>query len=957
MSLFVVNRFTGEDPQDSQLSAQDRLEKLKSEIALRKQQRLEKKNVESPPKETQLSETLPRKKQKIGKNGVSKDAPLPKESEKVKRKKHRTGNSTPFSPKAYDKSLSSKGQTTDEKCVSDDVDSDSEHESADKDEPTAVEDNRLQAREESKGSDDADEGDPDAVGGFSVLGNFENAALKPVKRVLPDWLAHPSIIQADLKRRKCAAPGDQEGDPDMKILDEELQKRLHENGIHSFFPVQRQVVPVLMKDLKCGIFGGQCGMRPRDICVSAPTGSGKTLAFVLPVIQALRKRVVPHVRAVVILPVRDLAEQVFTVFRQYCAGTSLKVGLVVGRKTLAVEQATLVKKREGLYHSLVDILVATPGRLVDHINSTPGFDLSHLRFLVVDEADRMMEDIKQDWLVTVETAAFTAAPLAYFPLSRTPPGPLTIASAQCSQLPVKKGEIQAAGGFVGKYTTPEGLTEYFVECSAAEKPLVVLHFLHNLKFRQVLCFTNSVESTHRLYLLAKLFGGIKVCEFSSRQQGERRKKIIRQFANGKVDLLVCSDAMARGMDVENVKCVISYDNPPYIKTYIHRVGRTARAGKAGTSISLLEKKEIFHFKQMMRDAGKWPRIREMKVGRQALRPLVEPFQAALRQLPDILKNEPSKKRANQQFKVTATDVLNPEVVTSDIEHAVATEKVDGTCCLIDIYQGQPWMWARLDRKPNKAGDKKFQRYQTQLRAWRESGETGEPPTLQWDVHKDFKEVPENWIPASGIKVVDGVPQPDNIGHTPGWVPVERKSRQYCWHLASVDLDQGFGLVLRANEDNSGLLIECTPLSQLCRKTCELIGTNVNGNPYGIGSKQEPAHFLVAHGSLPVICPSPVNGPALREWFEVDEEDGSSRVEGIVWHCPSGMLFKLHRNHLNLSWPVRNPQLSQRPVRISVDSAKYSIDMDTKSQFSVLAAVHDQAAEKLCELDSLYAGER
>lgn len=322
-----------------------------------------------------------------------------------------------------------------------------------------------------------------------------------------------------------------------------------------------------------------------------------------------------------------------------------------------------------------------------------------------------------------------------------------------------------------------------------------------------------------------------------------------------------------------------------------------------------------------------------------------------------VQNEPSKKRANQPFKVTASDMLNPDVVASDVEAALVTEKVDGTCCLVELYQGRPWLWARLDRKPSKAGDKKFQRYQTELRAWKDAGETGEPPSLKWDFKKDFKDVPGTWIPASGIQVIDGVPQPDSIGHTPGWVPLEKHSRQYCWHLASVDLDGGLGLVLRASKDTSTLIVECTPLSQLCGKTCELIGTNINGNAYDIGSKQEPLHLLVVHGSLSVICPSPLDEPALRHWFEADKEISNNRVEGIVWHCPSGKLYKLHRHHLNLPWPVKNPVLSQARVKICVDSAKFTFNSDTESQFVTLSCVHDQTAEKLCELASLLASAR
>ncbi|XP_076471287.1 RNA ligase 1-like [Babylonia areolata] len=330
-----------------------------------------------------------------------------------------------------------------------------------------------------------------------------------------------------------------------------------------------------------------------------------------------------------------------------------------------------------------------------------------------------------------------------------------------------------------------------------------------------------------------------------------------------------------------------------------------------------------------------------------------------------VQNTPSTKRANQQFKVTASDVLNPEVDVHDLEAACATEKVDGTCCLVQEYQGLPWLWARLDRKPNKQGDKKFQRYQSKLKAWKESEQTDKPPSMTWDHEKDFKEVPATWIPASGIEVVDGDPQPDKLGHTPGWVPVETNSRQYCWHLSSVNLDLGIGLVLCRGDDGRELVIKCQPLSELCGKTCELIGTNINGNPYGVGNKRTPLHLLVVHGSLPVTCPSPAQSGALHRWLSKEEEEeepetdsDSNKVEGVVWHCPSGALFKLHRHHLNLPWPVKEPRLSGQPVRVHVDSAHFGFDMDSKkSHFSFLASVNGSRADKLCELHHLLNEEK
>ncbi|XP_064599884.1 ATP-dependent RNA helicase DDX51-like isoform X2 [Liolophura sinensis] len=573
---------------------------------------------------------------------------------------------------------------------------------------------------------------PHEIGGYTVLGDVKPKHVEKVKRVLPEWLAKPSMVSADIN--KDQTPVSQVSGIHQHILD-----KLQENGITHFFPVQAQIIPFMLSCVRSGYHIGPGGYQPPDVCCSAPTGSGKTLAFALPIVQALVGRTVCQIRALIVLPVQDLARQVFRVFHTYCQGTNVKVGLIIGQKTFQNEQQSLVKYRHSGYHSQVDIIVATPGRLVDHINKTEGFDLRHLRFLVIDEADRMMAEIKQEWLTQVEEAVYTTryGHGLYPGYIRPRPGHITVESAAKIQMPLQKllfsatlsqnpeklqqlklyqprlftsvgGESRCLGPakintkadprdltpakaksktesrgltpakvnskaesqeltsekvntkevlgmtpapkevsgmedrtraeFAGKYTTPIGLMEYFVESPMQEKPLMVLHLIHNLGYRQVLCFTNSVEATHRLYLLMKMTGGIQVKEFSSKLHVSKRKRILEQFKAGKIDLLICSDAMARGMDVENVKYVISYDSPLFIKTYIHRVGRTARAGKLGTAFTLLQKKEVFHFKKMLREAGK-SSIKEMKISKSDLEPLVPEFKEALQKVPETLKSE------------------------------------------------------------------------------------------------------------------------------------------------------------------------------------------------------------------------------------------------------------------------------------------------------------------------------
>uniref|UniRef100_A0A670ZVQ1 Helicase C-terminal domain-containing protein n=1 Tax=Pseudonaja textilis TaxID=8673 RepID=A0A670ZVQ1_PSETE len=157
-----------------------------------------------------------------------------------------------------------------------------------------------------------------------------------------------------------------------------------------------------------------------------------------------------------------------------------------------------------------------------------------------------------------------------------------------------------------------------------------------MKFTQVLCFTNSKETSHRLFLLIQAFGGVKVAEFSSKLSPSKRKVTLKEFEQGKIQLLISTDATARGIDFGGVKCVISYDAPQFIRTYIHRVGRTARAGKAGLAFSLLLKRQEHRFLKMLKDAG-LPELEPQLVKSSSLQPLLQQYEAALAELAQTVK--------------------------------------------------------------------------------------------------------------------------------------------------------------------------------------------------------------------------------------------------------------------------------------------------------------------------------
>lgn len=369
--------------------------------------------------------------------------------------------------------------------------------------------------------------------------------------------------------------------------------------------------------------------------------------------------------------------QVYKVFQSYTAGTHLKIGLLIGQKSFSVEQSQLVKKTPRGYISQVDILIATPGKLVDHIELTKGLCLHRLRYLIIDEADRMMEEVNQDWLsqvdkkvqstdfsdcylceedlrlhsaLTVDSLSphqrFVQKLLFSATLSQNPqklqklhlfqPKLFTSVSANANAVRPLDEVVQRQGEFIGKFTTPAELQEYFVQCNISLKPLVLFHVIRELNLKRVVCFTKSVENTHRLYLLMSSMG-IKVAEMSSNLRTERRERILKLFTTGKVNLLVCSDVMARGMDFDEVDYIVSYDLPPYLKTYIHRVGRTARAGRKGTSFILLEESEVAKFQEMIKRAGK-KLVEEWKVDLAKMKEYETSYKEALATTAELIKS-------------------------------------------------------------------------------------------------------------------------------------------------------------------------------------------------------------------------------------------------------------------------------------------------------------------------------
>jgi ATP-dependent RNA helicase DDX51/DBP6 len=408
----------------------------------------------------------------------------------------------------------------------------------------------------------AEENVPDE---YTILGTDKHEKRKSVKTILPAWLAYPTIVSNNLTETGQAIS-------ELDFIDEQIKKNLAKMKVENLFPVQKEVIPWLLD-----VHSKPSPYWPRDVCVSAPTGSGKTLSFAVPIVQLLLKRVERKIRALIILPVQELADQVAQVVKQLTVNTKLKAHLLSSSFSFAAEQAQIIDVVNGKYLSNVDILITTAGRLVEHLNKTKGFSLKSLQFLVIDEADRVMDQIQNDWLyhlnkhVKSESDTFLVGrPIALCPhdLWNTPRPPHKLLfSATLSSDPEKlqsfnlfhpklfttvvvqpnalsnyssltmEEDGEKRGSFVGKYTTPAELTEKYIITEQHVKPLSLFTIIKENKWRKFLCFTNQADTAHRLaFVLQKLMGDeMKIEELSSALTISARKSVLQKFSLGEVN--------------------------------------------------------------------------------------------------------------------------------------------------------------------------------------------------------------------------------------------------------------------------------------------------------------------------------------------------------------------------------------------------------------------------------------
>ncbi|OJD34573.1 atp-dependent rna helicase dbp6 [Diplodia corticola] len=611
---------------------------------------------------------------------------------------------------------------------------------------------RLKAREQPDEESELPEepelhGKSDNLQAILIPESIPDAPYEPKFSSLPSWLTEP-----------VAAPANATKPFDELNIDPRLVRHLKSKGYNEAFAVQSSVLPLLLPGAPASI---------ADVCVSAATGSGKTLAYLLPMIESIRHRVVTKLRGIVIVPTRELVTQVREAAELCAAGSGLKIGTAMGNHAFSAEQSMLIKKGKKYdpdawrrlyakaedwllngwskdsdhaedvldllpghvpqYESKVDILICTPGRLVEHVQNTKGFYLDDVDWLVIDEADRLLDQSFQGWAETVMKALEKEKPLEemsaqerilssmwYAPRKRHVKKVILSATmtrdlSKLSVLKLRRPTLVVAEGSEGPdgyvaqgevYDMPPTLDECTIPVGdGSQKPLFLLHLLQNRilwdfeasegqnrehmgdraqsessdsssdtdsssgssddsssiisstpedldsdgseseadpssdsessessesdastssiagqgevatparevsnstaeAVSNVLIFTHNNENANRLSRLLSLLcpsykGVIGTLTKSSTTAASR--KVLHAFRASKLRILIASDRASRGLDLPNLAHIVNYDIPTSVTSYVHRAGRTARAGAYGVAWTFLTKSEAGWF--------------------------------------------------------------------------------------------------------------------------------------------------------------------------------------------------------------------------------------------------------------------------------------------------------------------------------------------------------------------------
>ena len=358
-------------------------------------------------------------------------------------------------------------------------------------------------------------------------------------------------------------------------LVEPIKLALKEAGYTSPTPIQAQAIPALLEG--------------KDLLGCAQTGTGKTAAFALPILNRLvesNKKALPkHTRVLVLTPTRELAIQVNESFVTYGKNLKLKYAVVYG----GVGQSPQVKAMS----QGVDVLVATPGRLMDLIEQGL-IKLSGLEVFILDEADRMLD---MGFIHDIKKVLKLLPPKRHnLFFSATMPPEIEKLANSILVNPVKV-EVTPVS------STAELITQTVMFVDRDNKRPLLKHILQDEKFKRVIVFSRTKHGANKIVdYLEK--GGILSEAIHGNKSQSARQRALENFRSGKIRVLIATDIAARGIDIDDISHVVNYDLPNVSEDYVHRIGRTARAGASGVAISFCDSEEKAFLKDIEKLIGK-----------------------------------------------------------------------------------------------------------------------------------------------------------------------------------------------------------------------------------------------------------------------------------------------------------------------------------------------------------------
>lgn len=352
-------------------------------------------------------------------------------------------------------------------------------------------------------------------------------------------------------------------------LADPIARALQEENYHTPTPIQAQTIPLALAG--------------RDVVGIAQTGTGKTASFALPILhRLLQNRIKPAsktCRVLVLSPTRELSGQILDSFNAYGRHVHLSAALAIGGVPMGRQVRSLMGG--------VDVLVATPGRLLDLVQGN-ALKLAHVEFLVLDEADRMLDmGFINDIRKIVAKLPIKRQTLFF---SATMPKDIADLAEQMLRDPARVAVTPVS-------STVERINQRVIQLDHSAKPAALAQILKDDKVNQALVFTRTKHGADKVVKgLAR--AGITADAIHGNKSQNYRERVLAAFRNGELRTLVATDIAARGIDVDGVSHVVNFDLPNIPETYVHRIGRTARAGADGTAISLCAGEEMAYLRDI-----------------------------------------------------------------------------------------------------------------------------------------------------------------------------------------------------------------------------------------------------------------------------------------------------------------------------------------------------------------------